>query len=608
MRLTVEVLSGPKAGATLEVPPGATVDFGRSQATADTLGVDGYMSGRHFAVVHEGEQARVRDLDSRNGTTLNGARVTDAELHDGDQIVAGQTTFVVRIAAAEPMPERPPPPPPPETVAPVRKAGGWPALGRARSAGPEATAPPPPPRRRGLSPSPPPPAREDVSRDRTLDRPQKPLPHPETPRVEKPVHEQPRGEIVWGRDRTSPAGSTAARGALPPPRVMKDVLEEHFEELDFLWEQRERRLFSPDWTVVQLAEHEERCEAHLDGLRIGGEHSVEIARPFLGGEESGAATAAAFVFLAAGSPELAGQLLDALAEANDAVRTGIRIGLRHGEVGAVTDRLYGLALGKDQALRALAVDVLAFHRLKPPPEVDRLLGDGDPAIRRVAFGAAGRMKNVLTIRHIEEALESEDVRLRRVALEAGARAGLADVLALCRKAARGARAVPEAVAFLGVVGSREDVGTLRSALGETTVAGAAIEGLGALGEPSSIPLLIEAMSKEDLAEHAATAFTRVTGIHDIRGPKPAPRLESDDEDEGPPVEPARAAAAWERIKSQLTPNARWQRGHSVTAMGLAAAMAALPLDSRRDAYLGARAGQGQGVPDVEIESRVAVRR
>ena len=82
------------------------------------------------------------------------------------------------------------------------------------------------------------------------------------------------------------------------PPVFLDILDEHFEELDFLWEQRERVVFAPDWVLDELAEHEDRADAHLDGLRIGEAHSVDLARPALADGERSAATAAAMTFLA----------------------------------------------------------------------------------------------------------------------------------------------------------------------------------------------------------------------------------------------------------------------------------------------------------------------
>src|SRR5262249_10897503 len=77
----------------------------------------------------QGEQCRLRDLNSRFGTTLNGVRVTEAIVRDGDRIVAGQKTVVGRVGggvgapgpappAVAPGPNPGPPPPPPHAARP----------------------------------------------------------------------------------------------------------------------------------------------------------------------------------------------------------------------------------------------------------------------------------------------------------------------------------------------------------------------------------------------------------------------------------------------------------------------------------------------------------
>ena len=52
---------------------------------------DDSISREHVAILLEGDEFQVEDLQSTNGTRVNGKRVRSARLADGDEIQIGQT-------------------------------------------------------------------------------------------------------------------------------------------------------------------------------------------------------------------------------------------------------------------------------------------------------------------------------------------------------------------------------------------------------------------------------------------------------------------------------------------------------------------------------------
>jgi pSer/pThr/pTyr-binding forkhead associated (FHA) protein len=73
-----------------------SISVGRQDGVSLSL-PDPYMSRRHLVVEGLKEGFRLRDLDSRNGTLLNGDSVSVAMLKSGDFIRAGMTTLEVEI-------------------------------------------------------------------------------------------------------------------------------------------------------------------------------------------------------------------------------------------------------------------------------------------------------------------------------------------------------------------------------------------------------------------------------------------------------------------------------------------------------------------------------
>lgn len=101
MQASLEIKSGPRAGETIVVKEGESVTVGRTANANFPLPQDTFLSRVHFAIDCGKSACRLIDRKSANGTILNGVKVSDAaELHEGDIIMAGQTNFMVHLAAA----------------------------------------------------------------------------------------------------------------------------------------------------------------------------------------------------------------------------------------------------------------------------------------------------------------------------------------------------------------------------------------------------------------------------------------------------------------------------------------------------------------------------
>jgi hypothetical protein len=107
MLVILEATAGPLTGRKIQVPEGSIVRVGRTARSDYALGEDSYLSGQHFAIEYDGTQCRIRDLGSSNGTFVNGDRITDCIVQEGDSVGAGGSTFIVHIDSSSPTPEQP---------------------------------------------------------------------------------------------------------------------------------------------------------------------------------------------------------------------------------------------------------------------------------------------------------------------------------------------------------------------------------------------------------------------------------------------------------------------------------------------------------------------
>jgi pSer/pThr/pTyr-binding forkhead associated (FHA) protein len=101
MKLKLIVLAGAKEGLEIPLKKDKFL-IGRAKECALRAGSEA-ISRRHCAIIRRESGYTVRDLGSRNGTLVNGEKISsEVPLKDGDELRVGPLTF--RVAAAESKP------------------------------------------------------------------------------------------------------------------------------------------------------------------------------------------------------------------------------------------------------------------------------------------------------------------------------------------------------------------------------------------------------------------------------------------------------------------------------------------------------------------------
>lgn len=102
MQVTLRVLSGPHAGRSFTFDQHNTFLIGRSDAAQLCLPDDRFFSRNHCLLEIAPPRCFLRDLGSTNGTYVNGQKVQEAFLSNGDRIQGGQTVLAVEVSAEQP--------------------------------------------------------------------------------------------------------------------------------------------------------------------------------------------------------------------------------------------------------------------------------------------------------------------------------------------------------------------------------------------------------------------------------------------------------------------------------------------------------------------------
>ncbi|HYO67007.1 MAG TPA: hypothetical protein VEU33_13085 [Archangium sp.] len=367
---------------------------------------------------------------------------------------------------------------------------------------------------------------------------------------------------------------------------LRDILEEHVEELTFLWPRRPRAWRSPGFSLRALQQLDERLDAHTDALALASEDAIPLVEPLLSSEDPNEVLTASVAILRMDDGRFTQHVREAFERAAPDVLQGFAFAFAHAraDIGPVRGPTphHDVVLLYARALRGSPLG---------PDALLRLLTHEDAAVRERVWhtlAMLGRKRQLDLRREVADAMEDEP-SVRRAALRAAAWVSQPWLLdALRRLADSPGTARWDALELLAVLGKPEDVFRIRAALSDTSLGPARFELVGHLGNPALVELLFPAMNEEDplTAAAAALAFRRITGV----SVDSARRVEVEEEDVHLP-DLAMARTQWHQLKDKLGGGTRWSWGVNVERGLTDVALVAIDLPSLtegklRDAFYG----------------------
>lgn len=362
------------------------------------------------------------------------------------------------------------------------------------------------------------------------------------------------------------------------------ILEQHTEEVSFLWFLRSRAVNAPHYKLFELNRLDSRVEAHLDGLRVAGVEGWEYCEQALELGEPGSFFAAALLALESKDTDKLSIMItkaEAMPKAGDALISA----LGWIEPAKLAGTVKELLNSASSFQRYIGLSACAIHRVNPGKMLDELIRapDTERRLRARALRTAGELKRTDMMYEIRDFFRSEDAFVRYWAAWAAALLGnrgealevlktftvipspqLPDPFPLLL------RALPIAQSQVLLKGLAQYPERQRDLLA----------GVGIIGDPFYIPWLIKQMHIPELARLACESFSFITGA-DIAyedldtdkpedfesGPNENPaddNVELDSDEDLPWPDPFKIQAWWDAKQHQFQNGHRYLLGVPIT--------------------------------------------
>ncbi|SFA91484.1 conserved hypothetical protein [Pseudomonas sp. NFIX10] len=295
-------------------------------------------------------------------------------------------------------------------------------------------------------------------------------------------------------------------------KTLPIVLDLHVEEASFLAVLRDDALRAPHYDLDDLRTLDERIDAHLDGLRIAGPTGLEILLAQLSPHAIGEMFASVVLAFEAANGKVLSQLSEHLRSALETER-GYLMALGWLDWERVSPWIERMLASPDPLFRRLGLAACGMHRHDPGPALLAGLSDADPSVLARAARTAGELRRRDLFPTIRALRQHADTATRFWANWATVQMGDQQALEPLRSFAEQPGDFQyRALCVLLAWQEREpSIAWIRQWVQDPRDRRVGIQALGILGDPVSVPWLIQQMSDLPYARVAGEAFSLITG-------------------------------------------------------------------------------------------------
>jgi len=298
--------------------------------------------------------------------------------------------------------------------------------------------------------------------------------------------------------------------------VIRNIIEQHSQEAAFLWLLRDKiALTAPHYSLQDIADLEERIEAHIDGLRVSGEVGWEVCEQDLSIEQNGEIFVAAVLAFESKDKHKIDKVVTLVDKTPDFIVPLVSALIWVDT--PIAKPVYAKLLEKKESRhRQVGLVACVIHGQDPGQSLASGIEDADPLLRASALRSVGELKRRDLVALLLSKFDDEDENVQFwAAWSAVLLGGDVDVR---KKLATFVK--PDSVytvevfqLLLRVMNGVDAQDWLKVLVKQKGLLRSVLIGTGITGDPIYISTLLRHMSMPKFARVAGEAFCLITGLN-----------------------------------------------------------------------------------------------